>query len=630
MPANNALLLSDINFDDIKNNLQTFLSNQTELGDYNYESSTMQVLLNLLAYNTYMNSYYLNMVGNEMFLDSAQIRSNVVSRAKMLGYTPRSAQGPSATVQVIVTPSDSPTNITIDKNIKFETTIDGKKYIFVNPDAVTMNANPSGIFSTNLNIVEGRPFTFQYTVSTNDPVRYIIPAENADTRSLAVKIQETAANSNVTAYTNATDLTTVTGNTTAYFLHENEDGRFELKFGDNVIGKALNDGNVVNIDYRVCNGNLTAGANNFSILDNIDGYSNITVNLVSKAAGGGDKENIQSIKFNAPKNYENQNRAVTKKDYENLVKSYFSYIQTVSVWGGEDNNPPTYGKVYLSIKPKQSETLSIAQKDEIVDYLKNKNIVTIEPNIVDPTYLYIKPEVTVRYDPNLTSSSAGTILNKISDTILNFETNQLGLFGSNFANSKFIKEIDKIDSSITSINSELRLIKRFVPNTTETKTYTINFNRTLLNISGGVILRINPSAHPGRGLTLSSSTFTYKGVSDTRFDDDGFGNVRTYYVDTTGVRVYTNRLAGVIDYSTGLIKLNNLLITAYTGTGIEITVDPDANEIDVVRNQILLFKDVKVNVYDNNLKRVVATSSSINSQGETTSITEDAIISTVY
>jgi len=630
MPANNALELTDINYDTIKQNLRNFLSNQTELGDYDYDSSTMQILLNLLAYNTYMNSYYLNMAGNEMFLDSAQIRSNVVSRAKMLGYTPRSAQGPVATVQVIITPDDSPTNITIDKNTKFQSSIDGKNYIFVNSEAVTVNANPSGIFSTNLNIVEGRPFTFKYTVSTNNPVRYVIPNENADTRSLLVQVQETAANSSVTTFTNASNLTAVTGNTNVYFLHENEDGRFELTFGDNVIGKALNDGNVLNIDYRVCNGNAAAGANSFTILDNISGYSNITVNHVARAQGGGNKESIQSIKFNAPKNYENQNRAVTKKDYENLIKSQFSYIQSVSVWGGEENNPPTYGKVYLSIKPTQSTTLSIAQKNDIIDYLQTKNMVTIEPIIVDPTYMYLKPEVTVKYDPNSTSLSAGSLLTAVANKIISYENNQLGLFGSNFVTSKFLKELDKVSSSFTSINSELRIIKRFVPNTTTVKTYTINFNRSLLNITGGVILRINPSAHPGRGLTVSSSTFTYKGISGTRFDDDGFGNVRTYYVDTTGVRVYTNRLAGTINYNIGVISLNNLLITGYTGSGIEITVDPDANDIDLVRNQILLIKDAKVNIYDNNLKRVVATTSNINTQGETTSIIEDAIISTVY
>jgi hypothetical protein len=630
MPANNALELTDINFDTIKSNLRNFLSNQTELGDYDYDSSTMQILLNLLAYNTYMNSYYLNMVGNEMFLDSAQIRSNVVSRAKMLGYTPRSAQGPTATVQLVVTPNDSPTNITVDKNTKFRTTIDGKQYIFVNPNAVTINANPSGIFSTNLDIVEGRPFTFKYTVSTNNPERYVIPAESVDTRSLTVSIQETAANSNITTYTNATNLTSVTGNTTAYFLQENEDGRYELKFGDNILGKALNDGNVVNIDYRVCNGSATAGANTFTAVDNIDGYSNITVNHVARAQGGGDRENIQSIKFNAPKNYENQNRAVTTKDYENIVKSQFSYIQSVSAWGGEDNNPPIYGKVYLSIKPTQSETLSIAQKNDITDFLQSKNIVTIEPVIVNPTYLYVKPEVTVKYNPNLTTATAGTLLTAVANKIISFENTQLGLFNKGFINSEFIKELDKVNSAFTSINSELRITKRFVPDTTTVKTYTLNFNRSLLNITGGVILRINPAAHPGRGLTATSSTFTYKGISGTRLDDDGFGNLRTYYVDTSGVRVYTNRIAGTINYNTGLIQLNNLLITAYTGSGIEITVDPDANDVDLIRNQIILIKDAKVNIYDNNLKKIVATTSNISTQGETTSITEDAIISTVY
>jgi len=470
MPANNALLLSDIDFDDIKSNLQTFLSNQSELGDYDYESSTLQTLINLLAYNTYMNSYYLNMVGNEMFLDSAQIRSNVVSRAKMLNYTPRSAQGPTATVQVVITPDDSPDFITLPKDTKFRTTVDGTQYVFVATDTTTINAD-SGIYSTNINITEGRPFTFRYTVSSLNPVRYIIPADNIDTRSIVVKIQNSLTDETITTFNNAENLTTVTATTDAYFLKENEDGRYEIEFGDGVLGTALNDGNIVIIDYRICNGVAAQGANTFASVDSIDGYSSVSVNHVSRAQGGGDKETIQSIKFNAPKNYEAQGRAVTKNDYETIVKNQFADIQTVSVWGGEDNSPPIYERVYISVKPFSGTLLAEDRKQTIADYLVDRNVLTIEPQIVDPTYLYVKPELTVKYNPDLTTLTAGQIATAISNAVVNYETNRLGLFGQSFIGSQLIKDIYEVNSSITSIQTELYMEKQFKPNTSVNNIY---------------------------------------------------------------------------------------------------------------------------------------------------------------
>lgn len=631
MAANNALLLTDIDYDGIKDNLKNFLSNQSELGDYNFDSSTMQILLNLLAYNTYLNSFYLNMVGNEMFLDSAQIRSNVVSRAKMLGYTPRSDQGSTATINLTITPGDSPDNITIAANTNFSATVDGEQYIFVNPETAIVNANADGVYSTNLSITEGRPQNFRYTVSTVSPVNYVIPNDNVDSRSITVTVQESVSNTSITTFTKATNLTSVTGNSAVFFLEENADEQFEIFFGDNVLGKAVNNGNIINIGYRICNGSTTNGANTFTAGSSISGYSNYNITLIDRAAGGVEKETIQSIKFNAPKNYETQNRAVTIQDYEAIVKSDFSYVQAASAWGGEDNTPPVYGKVYISVKPVNTLLLSDTQKDEIVTYLQQRNIVSVEPIVVDPTYLYVIPTVDVKYNPDLTTASATALTDSIGNRIKNYETNDLGLFGKGFVGSNFIKEIDRASDSFASIQSEIRLMKRFVPSTTLTTTYSINFNSSLLNITGGAILRgISPTAHPGRGLTLDSSSFTFAGQPGSKFDDDGFGNVRIYYLDENGVRVYLTRSAGTINYNTGLITLSNLLITAYQGSGIEIKVDPDTDDVDTVRNQLILITDAKVNLYDTKLKKVVSTLSNINTLGTTTNIVEDAILSTVF
>ena len=617
MPANNALLLSDINFDDIKSNLKTFLSNQTELGDYDYESSTMQTLINLLSYNTYMNSYYLNMVGNEMFLDSAQIRSNIVSRAKMLNYTPRSAQGPTATVQVVITPTDTPDFITLSKDIKFKTTIDGSQYIFVATDTKTINAD-SGVYSTNINIVEGRPFTFRYTVNNAELTRYVIPADNVDTRSIVVKVQTSSADSTVTTFNNEDSLTTVSGTTDAYFLKENEDGRYELEFGDGVLGSALDDGNVVIIDYRICNGSGAQGANNFTSVDNIDGYSNITVNHVSRAQGGGDKETLQSIKFNAPKNYEAQNRAVTRKDYETLVKNQFADIQTVSVWGGEDNTPPIYGRVYVSVKPLLGTLLAEDRKSTIADYLKEKNVLTIEPIIVDPTYLYVKPAILVKYNPDLTSDNAGAITTLIQNAVIHYETNKLGLFGQNYINSQLVKDIYDTNTSITSIEIDVKIEKKFKPNTAVRTTYQIPFSNALYN------------PHSGHKYAISSTKFTYEGSANSYFDDDGNGNLRIYTLTEAGARSYSNNTAGSINYLTGLVTINDIIITAFDGDGVIITADPDRDDVDGIRNQLLLIKDATISLYDAKLQQTVSTISSINTEGTTTTIPETGVITTVY
>ena len=524
MSANNALQLTSIDFDGIKSDLKTFLSNQTDLGDYNYESSTMQILSNLLAYNTYKNAFYLNMVGNEMFLDSAQLRNNVVSRAKMLGYTPRSSQGSTATIKLTVTPDDAPNNITIPALTQFVSTIDGIQYVYVNPEARVINANSSGAYSANLNITEGRPFTYRFDVSDASPVRYVIPNQNVDTRSISVKVQESSSNTSQTTWVNATDFTAVTGNTYAFFINENDDGKYEIKFGDNAVGKGLTNGNIVVADYRICSGTLTQGANTFTTPTSIDGYSNINVQTVTAATGGSQQESIASVKFNAPRNYQAQNRAVTTGDYEALIRNNFGDIGAVSVWGGQENNPPTYGKVFLSVKPNTGFFVSQTRKNDIETYLANKNVLSITPEVVDPTYKFIVPTVRVRYNPNITSSTAGAIVSTIGNKLIQYELSDLVSFSKDYVSSELIRQIYPANEAISSIEIDLKMMKNFIPITTAPTTYNIPFNSSLLNISGGITLSVTPQAHTGRGLTITSSAFTYESNIASYFDDDGFGN----------------------------------------------------------------------------------------------------------
>ena len=291
MAANSAIKVTSIDFDTIKTNLKTYLASQGEFKDYDFEGSSMSVLLDLLSYNTYYQSIYTNMVANEMFLESAQIRNNIVSRAKMLGYTPRSAQGSTATVRLNITPSASPApdSITVAKNTTFTSTIDGTDYTFVTPDQTTINSN-NGVFAATVNIKEGTPITHRFTVSTSNPVKYILPNDNIETDSIAVQVQVSSSNTTANVYSKATNITTVDNNSPVYYIQENNDGKYELTFGDGILGNKLKDGNIVIADYRVVTGADTNGANNFISPDTIAGESNFTSTLVTAASGGAAKE----------------------------------------------------------------------------------------------------------------------------------------------------------------------------------------------------------------------------------------------------------------------------------------------------------------------------------------------------
>jgi len=617
MPANNAIKVTDLDFDSIKSNLKNFLSNQKEFEDYNFESSTISTLLNLLSYNTYMNAFYTNMVMNEMYLDSAQIRSNVVSRAKMLGYTPRSARGSTADVAITINPlSVSGSYYTVNTSTTFSSKIDGVSYTWTPSETKLVNANPSGVFSTTLTIVQGTRLTHTFPAvdsSSSTTQKYVLPNAMVDTTSIVVKVQASSSNTSITTHTLASDLTNVTGNSNVYFLQEVEEDKYEIIFGDNILGKQLNDGNIVKVDYRVCDGVATNQANNFTTSSG----AITNVETLTRSQGGGDPESLTSIKFNAPKNYQTQNRAVTVADYRNLILNNFADIKSVSVWGGEENTPPDYGRVYIAMKPRSSLKASYSKKLEVETFLENKTVLAIEPVFVDPSILYVKPTVTVKYNPDLTALTSDQLIQVLSTQVISYEDVDLGEFKQNYLNSVFTNRLQRANESIVSVQVELLCEKSFVPDTERTVTYSVNFNNEIHNY-GDVIKPFN----------VSSSQFTYQGFP-CFLDDDGYGNLRIYTKGTTG-RIYKNTKAGTVDYKTGLIRLESVLIEGFVGTDLKIVMDPDKFDIETVRNQVLLLKDVKIDLFNLNEDKVVASVSDISTQGETTTISENAVLATIY
>jgi hypothetical protein len=606
MAANSAINVTSLNFDNIKESMKTYIASKPEFTDYNFEGSTISMLLDLLAYNTYQNAFYTSMVGNEMFLDSALLRDSVVSRAKMLNYVPRSARGASTTLTVEITPTGAPDSVTVAKDSEFSATIDGEVYKFVTPQAYSFSSTDN--YSGTITITEGRPVTHRFTVNTNSPVRYILPNENVDTTSITVDVQTSSSDASSVRYNLASDITEVQANSAVYFLQEVEDSQYEITFGDDVIGQAPVDGNIVIANYRICNGTDGNGISSFTSPSTLGGSSTFTTLVDAATSGGANNETIESIKFNAPKNYETQNRAVLAEDYKRLILRDNGDVQSISVWGGEENNPPIYGKVYISIKPTIGNTISSQRKTEITTELKKYNVLSIDPEFVDATFLYIRPTVEVRYDSKTTTLTGPQVQTKVLNAITNFESTKLGTFDNKtFRYSQFVKAIDAADSSIVSNLTTIQIEKRFVPSLTNSTTYNVSFSNALHN------------PHAGHRYAISSSAFTYRG-NTSYFDDDGNGNLRIYYITGSNTRVYTNETAGVVNYRTGLVTINSFLPSAFVGSSLSIFADSADDDVNAIRNQILLIAGANVTLIDDATTLVAATTVTATTSGVTTEI----------
>ena len=580
------LSVTDLDFDTIKDNMKTFLRQQDQFADYDFEGSTISTLLDVLAYNTHYNAVYANVLANEMFLDSADLRNSIVSHAKHVGYTPRSATSPLAKLNVVVS-GLSGASATATRGTTFTTTVDSVSYNYIVKDDTTISP-VSGVYTfSELPVYEGTLVENKFTVdTTNADQRFLIRNKNADTTTLKVSVQNSSTDSTTATYTKSTDLADVSSTSTVYFLEGAEDEQYEVIFGDGVLGKALSTGNIVTLSYIVTSGVDSNGATSFSLSGNIAGSSSATVTTASNSGGGSLPETADSIRFNAPKQFASQNRAVTTKDYEARVKTIFPNAKSVQVWGGEDNSTPVYGRVYISISPKTGTTLTASNKTDIITQLKDFNVASITPIIEDVETTFLQLNINVKYDQKATTKTADSIKSLVQSTITNFNDNNLQQFDQMFRHSKFIETVNKVDTAILSNITTVKLHKSFTATTTSTTTYTIGFNNAFYNPHSGH----NSSA----GGILVSSGFKVNGDTTNEYflDEDGEGNVRLYYL-AAGVRTYTNNTQGTIDYTTGTIVLNSLFVTEVsnvdgaTSTAIRLTITPNSVDVKPVRNQVL-------------------------------------------
>ena len=588
------LRVTELDFDAIKSNLKTYLKAQTEFKDYDFEGSGINILLDTLAYNTHYLGFNANMLANEMFLDSASLRSSIVSHAKTLGYEVSSVRAPYATVNVSL--STTASTKTMPAGTAFTTSVDGTDYQFVTIADVTASNTGSSVPFDSIKIYEGSYITTKYTVDTSDvDQKFLLRDANSDTSTLTVKVQTSASDTTTTTYTKATDITQLTSSSTVYYIQETDSGLFEIYFGDGTVSKALSDGNIVILQYVITNKSETNGASSFSSPSSIDSVTSITVTTVANAVGGSDAETLQSIKLNAPLDYAAQGRCVTVDDYKTYTKKLFANTQAVSVWGGEDgsydtstgvSSNPEYGKVFISIKSTTGENLTTVQKSNLVTAFAPFKVASITPVVVDPETTFLILNVTFNYDSTSTTSTKDELASLIATTISNYNSNDLLEFNSSFRHSKLTGLIDDTDSSILNNTTTVTMGKFFTPVSTASS-YTLNFNNAFYNPytgyntnAGGVVA--------STGFYLDNSTTT-----EYFFDDDGSGNLRIYSLSTAGVRTYLNSTAGTIDYANGTISTTSLLISAVSNvdgassTQIRITVIPKSNDIIPVRNQIL-------------------------------------------
>jgi len=597
------LEVTEFDFDEVKTNLKTFLKAQDQFTDYDFEGSGMNILLDVLAYNTHYLGFNANMLANEMFLDSSSLRSSIVSHAKTLGYTPSSARAAKATVDVTLNTNSA--SLTMPAGTVFNTSVDGVSYKFSTITDVTKSNNGNSIPFLNTDIYEGTFITTRYTVDSSDvDQRFLLTDNRADTTTLTVKVQTSSSDSTTTTYTEATDITQVSASSNVYFLQEVEAGVFEIYFGDGIIGSALSDGNIIILTYIVSNKSLANGAALFDNAATIASVSDVAVATVAAASAGSEPETLQSIKYNAPLSYASQGRCVTAEDYKVYAKRFFSNTKSVSVFGGEGGSfdtslgvvsTPEYGKVFIAIESTTGNNLTATEKSTLISALSPFTVASITPVIVDTQSTNLILGVTFQFDSSKTTETATSLASKINTTLTNYNTSNLAQFDGAFRHSKVTGLIDDTDTAITSNITTVTLAHNLTPTLSTATAYTIQLNNAFYNPHSG--------HNSSSGGVLASTGFKVSGDTTNVqfFDDDGAGNIRRYIV-VAGVRQYQDETAGTITYSTGEIKISSINITSVeevdeaASTFIRLTVTPDSLDIVPVRNQILKIDFVNTNV----------------------------------
>jgi hypothetical protein len=591
MAANSSIALTQLDFDSIKTSLKTYLSEQNEFQDYDFEGSNLSVLVDILAYNTYQNAFYLNMVGNEMFLDSARLRDSVISHAKELNYLPRSFTSSKADLRLTITPTDPNKNsIVVPKGTGFISRVDDYSFTFTTTENLVITNKVNGSFvSDTITVYEGNYLSDTYAVNYANPLVFKINNKNVDISSVAVTIIEDNGSVNI-EYSRATSLFNYDESSTVFFLQPGIGDLYEVVFGDGVIGRKPKNNAIVIIEYRTSNGELPNGAFRFINAGRIDNEANVAITTVKAAADGAVAEDLNSIKFNAPRAFTTQERAVTAEDYENLLKASFPEINAVTAYGGEDANPPQYGRIFVSVDLTDVDGLPKIKEDEYKRFLRSRSSVAMEPLFITPDYTYLKVDSTVRYNINRTGLNPEDIRTYVIDSILNYAATSLNSFSKTFRYSKLVQAIDATDASVVSNETDIVLVKYLSPVLNTPLNLTIDFKNPLTQE-----IPLLGDEHPiidVHGIT--STPFTYTGILNCVLEDNGDGLVRI--VTPVGANHKKIVDIGTVDYDTGIVRLNNFNIQNFSGTSLKIYAEPRSRDITAIQNVILNIIEPDVNI----------------------------------
>ena len=589
--------VTDLDFDNIADNLKNYLKGQDTFKDYNFEGATLSILIDLLAYASHIGAVNTNIAASELFLDSAQIRKNVVSRAKDLGFTPSSEKASTAKANIVLrnvrsadgtVPSTS--SMIMSRGTQFRTTYEGVKYEFVSASTYTPTVDGTTFTYNNVDLVQGTFAQDQFVFDSQiKNAKFVVSNQRVDKQRMTVTINSGGVSS---TYALSTDVSNIDTTSKVYYTQENEEGFIEIYFGDGTLGVALLDGDIITVDYVIVDDVHADGANRFTQVGAINGFTDSTISVTEKASGGAEKESIESIKFKATKFYTSQNRLVTLNDYKAKVQEYYPNADAVAVWGGEDNVPPAYGKVFVALKPNNADYLSETEKTQVKNSLNKLNMLTVRPEIVDADIIKILISTTFKYNPALTTLTAGELSTLVKNTINQFDTDNLNGFDAIFRHSNLTKTIDEADSAILSNTTNIRLRKKLDGTvSTNPKGYTLSMGNALFNPHSG------HNADAGGIVTTTGFKVGGDSVNTHYFDDDGKGNLRRYYLSGS-TRIYKDSAAGIVNYSTGLITINAFILTSTVNadTSIDFTVIPSGNDVVAERGNLIdiSMDDVKV------------------------------------
>ena len=561
--ANSSINLVDLDFNSLKSSLKSYLSSQAKFQDYNFDGSNMSVLLDVLAYNTYLNTFYMNMVASEMFLDTAQLRDSIVSHAKELNYLPRSFRSAQANVNISITPSTNVSSVVIPANTGFTSRVGSNTFNFVIGESIAITTSSNGVYyANNTTLFEGSFVTDTFVKnSAIENQRFILNNPTIDTTSIGITVSENSG-ANVYTYVQAFSLFGVVSNTNIFFVQPAENEQYEVVFGDNTSGRTPLDGAIVEVTYRLCNGELPNGADTFVNNSSIDGHSNVAITVNSEAVNGSVSESNTSIKFNAPRSFQTQERAITESDYEILLTREFPEIQAISVYGGEKESPPQFGKVFISIDIENSDGIPEIKRNIYNNYLSDKVPLGIVTEIVNPDFVFLKVDTFANYNFNITTLSENQLTTKVLTTITNYNDTYLNDFNASFLYSNFVTAIDNTDNSINNNDTVVIPYYLLTLKTGVSTDFTFSFGAEILNTTPSDQTH---SITADRG--VFSTTFVLDGLN-CQLEDDGIGNIRIVRISSTNV--VEKLKVGTISYSTGDVTISRLNVESFAGSGIKL------------------------------------------------------------